>query len=102
MASPDYAYTLLAMAKLNPDESRGKARLALTFLKRQLDSAASGAAVNGVRKTTFADSVDPPQRRTPEVRIYYPSRIASPLDIQETVNGVRSMSDSCDVGAPLT
>jgi methyl coenzyme M reductase subunit D len=63
------------------------------WLIRELDSRASGAAGNGLRQTTFADSVEPPQRRTPEVRIYYPARITSPLDIQETVNGVRTIAE---------
>jgi TolA-binding protein len=38
MTSTDYAYPLMALAKLDPDEAKGKARLALTFLRRQMDS----------------------------------------------------------------
>src|SRR5581483_11232593 len=63
------------------------------WLIREFDGAASGAPVSGFRQTTFDDSLVPPQRRTPEVRIYYPSRLQSPQELMEAVNAVRSIGD---------
>jgi hypothetical protein len=63
------------------------------WLVREIDGAASGAPVNGFRKTTFDDSQVSPRFRTPEVRIYYPSRISAPHDLQEAVDAVRSIGE---------
>jgi hypothetical protein len=39
MNSPDYAYALLALNRISSDDAHGRARTALNFVKRQLDSA---------------------------------------------------------------
>jgi hypothetical protein len=39
MSSPDYAYAMLALNRISSDDGHGKARVALNFLRRQLDTA---------------------------------------------------------------
>ena len=43
LASPDYAYALLALNRISSDDAHGRARVALAFVKRQLDAAAAPA-----------------------------------------------------------
>ncbi len=64
------------------------------WLLRNIDEAASGAAVPALRQYTYPDSaLGLPERRTTAVRIYHPSAIVTPLALQETINGVRSIAD---------
>jgi type II secretory pathway component GspD/PulD (secretin) len=60
---------------------------------RELDGSLAGARPKGVREYTFEDTFSPPERRTPAVRVYYPSSAGTAQDIVDLVNGLRSIAE---------
>jgi hypothetical protein len=63
------------------------------WIVREIDQAAGGTRPREVRKFQFEDTHLSVERRTPAVRIYYPASLSTPMDMQETVNGLRSVAE---------
>ena len=62
-------------------------------LVREIDQP-STAAPRGVREYVYPDTaMFQPELRTTAVRVYYPSQIQTPLDLQEAINGLRSIAE---------
>lgn len=59
-----------------------------TWAITELDKPATEVKTLVVRQTTFPDA-----RGASAVRIFYPARVASPQEMQELVNGMRSVAD---------
>jgi hypothetical protein len=64
------------------------------WLVGELDRSLAGKRPEGKREYNFSDAALPNvDRRSPAVRIYYPARLSTPQDIQELVNGLRSIAE---------
>jgi type II secretory pathway component GspD/PulD (secretin) len=64
------------------------------WIVAELDRSMSGKRPAGKREYSYPDTLYPPDRRATAVRIYYPAAVATPVDIQEMVNGIRSVADA--------
>jgi hypothetical protein len=61
----------------------------------ELDRSMSGARPTGARQYNYPDSGQQiVERRTTAVRIYYPATASTPLDLQEMINGIRSIAEA--------
>ncbi len=64
------------------------------WIVAELDRSMSGKRPTGKREYNYPDTFLPPERRATAVRIYYPATVSTPVDIQELVNGIRSVADA--------
>lgn len=59
----------------------------------ELDRSLAGKRPTGIREYNYPDTaLYIPEKRATAVRIYYPASVTTPLDMQETVNGLRSIA----------
>jgi len=63
------------------------------WLLRDFDTTAAGAASHETREYTYPDSMVGVQHRSTAVRIYHPTHITTPQQMQEAINGIRSIAD---------
>jgi hypothetical protein len=64
------------------------------WLVGEFDRSLAGKRPEGKREYDFSDAAQPNgDRRSPAVRIYYPASVSTPLDMQEMVNGLRSIAE---------
>ena len=60
----------------------------------ELDRSLAGKRPVGNREYNYPDTIlYIPERRSTAVRLYYPASVSTPQDIQETVNGLRSVAE---------
>jgi type II secretory pathway component GspD/PulD (secretin) len=59
-----------------------------------LDGSMAGKRPVGKREYNYPDSFYPADRRATAARIYYPAIVSGPLNLQELVNGIRSVADA--------
>ena len=60
----------------------------------ELDRSMAGKRPTGKREYNYPDTFSPADRRATAVRIYYPATVSTPADMQEPVNGIRSVADA--------
>jgi hypothetical protein len=60
------------------------------WIVREIDQSV-GTRPREVRKFQYEDTLLPVERRSPAVRMYFPASLSTPQDMQELVNGLRSI-----------
>jgi len=64
------------------------------WILQDFDNSAGGAASHETRQATYQDNQGIPERyRSTAVRIYHPTRITAPRQLQEAINGIRSIAE---------
>lgn len=64
------------------------------WIVSDLDRSMAGKRPEGKREYNYPDTaMTYPERRSTAVRIYYPASVSTPLDMQETINGLRSVAE---------
>jgi hypothetical protein len=63
------------------------------WLLQDLDTSAAGAAPRETRRYTYTDTLVAVAYRSAAVRVYHPTEITTPQQMQEAINGLRSIAE---------
>jgi hypothetical protein len=63
------------------------------WLLEDLDNSAAGAAPRETRQYTYADTLVAVAYRSAAVRVYHPTQITTPQQMQEAINGIRAIAE---------